>query len=288
MFIEKIEQAYDDALIAISADTPRVAKAYREFQRQANRYQALLKDDTFNRWLVYHYRDQQGSALDLIDLDESLKESIQRAQLGLFSCVPNGDYYLLKNAVTQRQYTVQNVPFDMAPSADELCFCRLFSYRGQTEMLAHYQFIDSARHRAIVQFIIDQYDDTMRERYYSIDDFINQNPLLLWGAVSITDNIAHDEQTMVCHELVCAVVDMVRFQNFLASVDLKSTSDQGVYSWYANGRIAAEVVCDANRVSFECNCAEDLQWVVDNIDETAIGVQTIETKLTHLDDIFDR
>ncbi len=285
--IEAINQLLNDALFEISKDKKRVDKAFQQFREQQKNLNNEVSTEVFNSWLLHNYSDQFGMAIDLANADSTLKETIKQHRLGFYDVVVKNEFLLFTDILTREQYAVNINQFDCVINDEALCFCRIYSYRGENIASDDYRFLNREYRKIIIENIFNRYHSVDSESYYTMNEFILKNPLLLHSAAEILDNITVDEDNYSCYELYCKIENAEAFDGFIKKHEIVETLLNDVFSWREQGIHRADIAVTGENVYFECNSDEDLAWVVDILSSDENGLIQIETKMTHLDDIFD-
>lgn len=284
---ESIQNLLDNALLEMGKDKARVSSAYKQFSMLKALLNGEIAEGVFNAWLIHHYSDEKGYAVDLVDEKVSLKDAVLNSTLGFFDIQPDGDFLLFTNVLTRVQYAIVRHQLSVPVKEKALCFSRIYAYRGEYILSSYCEFLDERFRKLIVENIFKHYNNTAKEAYYTIDDFVKKQPLLMYSTAEILETLTFEKNDYNCYEVVCKIENQLAFDTFIKAETILPTFFGDVSSWQSNGVRKAEIVILGQDVHFECNSSEDLDWVVDKLNEGNTGLVQIETKMTHLDDLFD-
>lgn len=283
-----IENHLEEALIEISKDEKRVAKAVGVFEDIRKRYLNKIEETVFNTWLLHHYKDSSGAIIDVVDGDEALVHAIKTSTLGFFSLHKDKKYYVFQDILTKKQYVVNESDTDAILDEQAIYFTRIYELKGSSYMSDDYSQFSVQDGKLIIKNLMSKYSETGTEKSYTIDGFIKENPMLLYWAANVISEVVEEEYIdYVCYEINCKIEDEAVFKAFLSSDEMIATDFDDVYSWHNAGSKRAEVVVDSKNVYIECALEQDFEWAQQVIELKRTGLVIFETKLTHMDELFD-
>jgi hypothetical protein len=283
-----IENYLEEALIEISKDEVRVNKALLAFEKLKEKYFGKIEEMVFNSWLLHYYSDSKGAVIDIVDGDDDLVQSIKTSTLGFFSVHKDKKYFVFQDILTKKQYVVNEDDMHGLVDTHAIYFTRIYELRGSSYMSEDYTQFDKEDGPIIIKNLMAKYTEAGSARSYTIDGFIKENPLLLYWSVSVMNEVIEEDVIdYICYEINCSIHDKEAFAVFITSKELIKTDYDDVYSWHTSGSKRAEVVVEQKKVYIECATERDFELIQELINVRNTGLVVLETKLTHLDELFD-
>lgn len=280
---EKLWEALDDVLVALSAQENLVNSAYKAFNIEVEKFLGQIDPTVFNEWFLHHYADIKNMSKELMPVSDIYLEAISRAHFSVYSVWVNKKYVIFEDIFTKRQFHIHQNDFDGTVDKESLYLTRIYDVRGSYAVSMTYEQMPKSAQTILVKEVMLQYQKAKDNGTYTIEGFLRETPLLLNWAMMMIDSLAivAPEEEFVVYELSCRIDDPKIFKKFCEGPWVKDSILEGVYT-YENADIdAVDFVIEGKRVIFECPheaVAEILKERIENSDWGIIplGVAVVE------------
>lgn len=285
---DQIHEALDETLIGLAQQEAYVKRAYQAFAVANEALHHEIDEVYFNEWLIHHYKENGVSASDQAHIKADEAAAINQAYLGFFLVKLDKTHFILEDIFTKKQFPISRTFYQGLVDETKLLFGHVYDIRGAYILSEECQTFDPDKKTLLIKHIMDQYDTVAKEKHYTLEGFITNVPLLLYGAACIMKDLAsQDDEEYVVYEVACSITDQDLFKAFLGSEAFKKTLYDDVYEWFIEGEKVAEVVIANQMVLFEFADEWHTEEGLAVLAEAPNGLVVLETRLTQMDELFD-